>query len=250
MRDGAGVPAAVFFDLDDTIFDHALTCRDALGALRRERSLFQRRSLDELATEYSRLLEAVHPEVLAGRWDADDARRVRFERLAAFCGSTLSRAGATDLSQQYRRHYQSRGRLVPGARRLLEQLHGRTIIGIVTNNESAEQREKLAYLGVTHLVDHLVVSEEVGVGKPDPRIFETALGRAGVSAKETVMVGDSWANDVVGAREAGIGAVWFNRFAADPPEALAVPEIRSFRSPRSTEAVLFREASRPRGRSA
>ncbi len=246
MAGALPVPGAVFFDMDDTIFDHALTSRDALGRLRKEVPLFRRRSLAEFAREYSRLLEAIHPSVVAGLKSADEARWQRFQELARFCGGEVGDAEAARLSRMYRAHYLSLRRPVPGAREMLARLHGRTVVGIVTNNEVAEQRAKLAYLGVAAFVDLLVVSEEVGVGKPDPLIFETALERAGARAEETVMIGDSWANDVIGARNVGIGAVWFNRFGADPPEPLRIPEVRSFRAPRRTEEILFREARRAR----
>lgn len=246
MARAGEVPAAVFFDMDDTVFDHALTCRDALGRLAQEHPLFRQRRRAELVREYSRLLEAVHPDVLAGHRDANEARRDRFVELARFCGRDISQEEAARLSTRYRELYQSLRRAVPGAREMLRRLHGRTVVGIVTNNEVREQREKLAYLGAERWVDLLVVSEEVGASKPDPQIFATALARAGASAEETVMIGDSWQNDVLGARNVGIGAVWFNRFGAEPPSAIEVPEVRSFRAPRQTEEVLFQEARRPR----
>ena len=80
----------------------------------------------------------------------------------------------------------------------------------------------------------LVVSEEVGISKPDPRIFVVALERAGVEAPEAVMVGDSWANDVEGARAAGIRPVWFNRDGQTPPD----PSVEVIESLEPTEAVL------------
>lgn len=240
------VPRVVLFDMDDTIFDHALTCRDALARVRQDWPWLQQRPIGEVWKEYSRLLEAVHPEVVRGRLDPNTARRQRFRLLARFCGEEISDPEAAELSRQYRATYQALRRPVPGVGPLLERLHGRVTVVIVSNNETAEQEEKLAFLGFERWVDHLVVSEEVGVAKPDPRIFEAALTLASALPDDAVMVGDSWANDVVGARGARIGAVWFNRFEAPPPQALGVPEIRSFRSPRRAEETLFREAARPR----
>ena len=75
-------------------------------------------------------------------------------------------------------------------------------------------------------VDVLVVSEEAGVSKPDPGIFEIALRRSGAMAAEAVMIGDSWTNDVEGARAAGIRAVWFSR-GGEPSPAAEVPAVYS-----------------------
>ena len=238
------VPRAVFFDMDDTIFDHALTCRDALARVRRDWPLFGRRPAVEVWRQYTRLLEEIHAEVVLGRLDPMAARRRRFRLLARFCGGEISEEEAAECSRQYRGHYQALRRAVPGVGSLLRRLHGRVEVGVVSNNQTTEQEEKLAFLGFDRWVDHLVVSEEVGVAKPDPRIFEVALARASASPEQAVMVGDSWANDVLGARGARIGAVWFNRFAAPPPGPFRVPEIRSFRAPARAEETLFRAAAR------
>ena len=64
-----------------------------------------------------------------------------------------------------------------------------------------------------------MVSEAVGVSKPDPAIFEHALRALGCDAADAVMVGDSWAADVEGARGAGIRPIWFNRAGRRAPAA-------------------------------
>ncbi len=97
----------------------------------------------------------------------------------------------------------------------------RASLGIVSNNLLDEQQEKLRVCGLDELVDALVVSEEAGVSKPDPAIFRVALDRLRVRADETVMIGDSWAADVEGARAAGIRAIWFNPAGAAAPDPYA-----------------------------
>src|SRR5437870_1167181 len=82
------------------------------------------------------------------------------------------------------------------------------LTGIVTNNLLEEQQDKLQYCGLASCVDVLIASEDVGVAKPDRGIFDIALDRMGVAAPDAVMVGDSWANDIAGALNAGIRAVW------------------------------------------
>ena len=233
------VPKTVLLDMDDTIFAHSLTCRDALGQLREETPYLRKRSLSATWADYLRLLDEVQPDVLAGRLTADHARVERFRRLANACGRSISGAEAEQLTRSYRHHYQKLRRAVPGVRSLLENLSGRTTLGIVTNNEVAEQEEKLSFLGFDALVDFMVVSEAVGAAKPDPRIFRVALERAGARPEETVMVGDSWWSDVVGARGVGIRPIWFNRFRKPRPEGPTnVAELRSWRPVRKVEAML------------
>jgi len=224
--------------MDDTIFDHSLTCRAALARLRLIEPRLRGPSLDWLWHEYSRLLEEVQPDVIRGRLTVQEARVARFRQLARLAGHEISEPTATEFSRQYRAHYQSLRRTVPGARRVLERLHARTVVGIVTNNEVPEQEEKLDHFGLRPFVDFMIVSAGVGVAKPDPEIFRLALAKARTRPEETVMIGDSWKSDVTGARNTGIRPVWFNRFHLARPDPWPVHELDSFRSPARIEAVL------------
>ena len=62
-----------------------------------------------------------------------------------------------------------------------------------------------------------MTSEEVGVSKPDPRIFQEALDRARAEPPDAVMLGDAWATDIEGALASGIRPVWLNRFGETRP---------------------------------
>ena len=224
--------------MDDTIFDHSLTCRAALARLRRESPILRGPPLDELWSEYGRLLGITHTDVMLGRRTSEDVRSERFQTLAAWAGRPVDRATAGELSRRYRSHYQRLRRPVRGAPEFVRGLRGRTRIGIVTNNTVAEQVAKLAFLGLDRTVDFLVTSEEVGVAKPDPAIFSAALAQARALPSEAVMVGDWWVSDVLGALEAGIRPVWFNRFHSPRPSDLAVPEFATFRVPGRLERLL------------
>jgi len=239
-REGAGVPRAVLFDMDDTIFDHSLTCRDALAEVRRTYPAFRGRPLDRLWDEYDRLLGITHTDVMLGRRTSEEVRAERFRSLAEWAGRPIPSTTAVEVSRFYRRHYQRLRRAVPGAVAAVRRWHDRARVVVVTNNTVQEQVEKIAFLGLEAAVDLLVTSEEVGVAKPDPRIFRTALERAGVAPTESVMVGDSWSSDIEGALSADLRAVWFNRFREIPPRPAPVPEFRSFRAPRQLDRLVAR----------
>lgn len=83
----------------------------------------------------------------------------------------------------------------------------------VISNANGTLRAHLARLGLEAHVDHVVDSHDVGVEKPDPRLFQIALERVGTRAETTVHVGDLYHVDVTGARAAGLRAVLFD--AAD-----------------------------------
>jgi len=219
---------AVLFDLDDTLFDHWACTRAALANLRERFPVLGRMPVGEVETEHGRLLEDLHLQVLAGRMTVDDARVERFRRLLAFAGATADADAAGDAAAAYRTAYLAHWRPVDGALGLLEALHGRVSTGVVTNNVAVEQRQKIAACGFGPLLDAVVISEEAGVTKPDPRIFRLALDTLGCDAAQTVMIGDAWGTDIEGARAAGIRPVWFNRFGVASPDP-GVTEICALR---------------------
>jgi HAD superfamily hydrolase (TIGR01509 family) len=217
----------VLFDLDDTLFDHAGTARAALAATAAGRASLHSVNLEELYQQYSECLEEIHPQVMAGRYSYEAARQLRFRRLVAPYETQLATdADIAVLAEQHYAHYRHLRQPMPGALALLEALKPHCRIGIVTNNRTAEQEDKLQFLGMTHLVDALITSEEVGVMKPDPQIYNVALQRLHATAAETVMVGDNWQADIVGAAAVGIRPLWLNRFGAVRPWA-HVDEITS-----------------------
>jgi putative hydrolase of the HAD superfamily len=229
---------AVLFDLDDTLFDHWACTRTALADLRRRFPALGGVPAGAVEAEHRRLLEELHLQVLAGRMTVDDARIERFRQLLAFAGGTADAEAAADAAATYRSAYLAHWRPVEGAVDLLVALHGRVSTGVVTNNVATEQRHKIAACGFGPLLDAVVISEEAGVTKPDPRIFRLALTQLRCEAGETVMIGDAWDTDIAGARAAGVRPIWFNRFLAESPDR-SVQEITSLVPSAGVLSVLF-----------
>ena len=209
---------AVLFDLDDTLFDHYHSMQAGLLAMQQAYPGLKRWSLQDLTNTYVELLESLHVQVLQGLLTPEQARIQRIQRFFLKYDQRLSLDDIPNSVILYREAYQAACRVVPGALALLEYLHARAQIGVVTNNTILEQREKLDTYGIAPWMDVVVISEEVGVTKPDPAIFQIALERLGCSPAQAVMLGDSWQVDVLGARQAGIRPVWFNRFGLPCPD--------------------------------
>ncbi|GGM09544.1 HAD family hydrolase [Pseudomonas asuensis] len=87
----------------------------------------------------------------------------------------------------------------------LEQLSLRYDLGVLTNG-NADVHE----IGLADYFRFALCAEELGIGKPDPHPFNEALRRAGVTADAAVHVGDNPIDDIQGAQQAGIRAIWFN----------------------------------------
>ena len=220
---------AALFDLDDTLFDHQYAARAALTSVYAARPELAAWPFDRFEAAHARFLEALHERVVAGTLGIDDARVERFRRLFTEGGLAADDRLCKEAARCYRTSYVAARRAVPGAQALVDALKSRVRIGIVSNNLLDEQQQKLTQCGFDGCIDVLVVSEETGVSKPDPRIFEIALARLGCAACEAVMIGDSWPADVEGARRAGIRALWFNPTGRPCPAPLdAVTELRAF----------------------
>ncbi|WP_372768843.1 pyrimidine 5'-nucleotidase [Pseudoalteromonas sp.] len=100
---------------------------------------------------------------------------------------------------------------LPGARKLLELLHGKAKLAIITNGFTALQQVRLARTDLTHFFEHVIISEQVGVAKPNIAIFDHALQLFGSPEKSTVlMVGDTLSSDILGGKNAGLDTCWIN----------------------------------------
>lgn len=118
-------------------------------------------------------------------------------------------AGLADAMADAYIECQRRGHtLIEGADRLVRSLEGTRRLGLLTNGPADIQRLKIEGTGLADCFDAIVISGEVGMGKPDPAVFAYVLDQLGASAEASVMVGDSWERDVLGARGAGMAAVW------------------------------------------
>jgi putative hydrolase of the HAD superfamily len=143
-------------------------------------------------------------------------------------------------STLHRSVYLANRQLVAGVRPILEYIHGKVKIAVVTNNIVTEQVDKLQTLQIEHLVDELVTSEETGSIKPDVGIFQAALTRTGSQPTEAVMVGDSWKADIVGAARIGVRAIWLNRTGLTSPDPTLADEIQTFEPLASVLELIFR----------
>lgn len=105
--------------------------------------------------------------------------------------------------------------LLEGAKELVHYLAAKYPLTVVTNGFIEVQYEKFDKSGLRDCFSHIVLSEEVGCQKPNPRIFEEALCMNGLLAEDVVMIGDSWNSDIQGAINAGIDQIWIRK-SKDP----------------------------------
>jgi HAD superfamily hydrolase (TIGR01509 family) len=226
------VRRALLVDLDDTVVDWIGPAREAVISAVATHRAVAGADPAKLANRFLEIVEETHALWMTGELSVDQLRVERIRRLLAESGGTdLDPWEAEELSSAYRTAYLAARRPVAGAPELLAEVHRRGArVVAVTNNLVAEQEDKLRHTGMRHLFDALVISEAAGVSKPDPAIFDRALRAAHASAEEAIMLGDSWANDVLGAVASGIAAAWLDRRGTGVPDrsvpVLALASLR------------------------
>lgn len=193
------MPKLVLFDLDNTLCDHATS-----------RSLRVRHAFESFFSNEEDLGRAVQDAV------------VRSSEGTAHFTEILEEFGAdADAAESARERYISdryRGlELYRDALHVIEQVKRVASIGMITNGPTAIQQPKIDLLQIEHLFPFILISESVGIWKPDPAIFHMALEKAGVAVEDAVYVGDSPIADVPGAKAAGMRSVWINCAGIDWP---------------------------------
>jgi putative hydrolase of the HAD superfamily len=190
---------AVLFDLDDTLTDRA-------------------RSIERLAPlftdHFSGQLEDVQSDqIIRCIKTADGGGYASREALCAHLQSSLpwrKPPGAEELVAFWRTTFPRCNVERAGVTPLLQALYRRGLkLGVISNG-AMTQYVKLDVMGVRPFLSVTLISDEVGIKKPDPRIFQMALDRLGMAASEMIFVGDNLQLDVAGARGVGIRAIWLN----------------------------------------
>ncbi|WP_347551908.1 HAD family hydrolase [Pseudalkalibacillus hwajinpoensis] len=114
-----------------------------------------------------------------------------------------------DLLDDYIKNFQSHCISFKGMREMLEGFQEKGYaLGLISNGRTEFQLNNIRSLGIEKLFDVLLISEQEGIKKPDPVIFDRALERLNISAHEAVYVGDHPENDISGAKGAGLRTIW------------------------------------------
>jgi 2-haloacid dehalogenase len=191
-------------DADNTIFDYDRAEAEALDE-----------TLAEAAPAAPRgEAKAAYRAINAGYWKRFEQGTISLDALKvgrfADLLSALSVAGDPNaVSAAYLGRLASKAYFLPNARETLDALSRRSLLCLVTNGIAMVQRGRLAAAGVEGCFAAIMISEELGFAKPDPRFFAAAAAALGLPPADLLCVGDSPASDVAGARAAGIDACWY-----------------------------------------
>lgn len=205
-------PQWIFFDLDDTLWDFAANSLRSLEYIYNEYAVIR-----DKFPSYNRFLEVYHAhnskmweEFAKGNVSSDFIKAERW-RATLFPEAPVANppSECVRINDSYLSKLATFPHTIDGVIPLLEKLVKSKMIGIISNGFADTQYKKLNNSGLWKYISRLIVSDEIGIQKPDTRIFEYAIAETGATGIP-VMVGDNPDTDILGALLAGWKAIWYN----------------------------------------
>ncbi len=226
----------VLCDMDDTVLVHR-PYADALWL-----DVLQRFQLGLDSDSTSRLYEAIVDERHAfwsdpglstwGRLEMTKARTYFVTKAVARVSLRVDEAQVKRLVKEFSTRRDNSVTLPKENRDALLKLkeYG-VLLALVTNGQGDAQRDKVNRFGLSEVFDSIIIEGEIGVGKPDWRVYQLALDSLHATVERTVMVGDNWEWEVVAPSQHGLRALWIQSSDILPPEPLDagfIGQIESF----------------------
>ncbi len=198
----------IFFDLDHTLWDF-----DKNSALTFEKIF----DLHQVAIDPDEFLSVYEPINLnywkLYREEKIDKKNLRYRRLRDTFNAVdfdISDEVINKLSEDYINYLTTFNHLFEGTIDILEHLIDDYDLHIITNGFEEAQHRKINNANIGHYFKTITNSEAAGVKKPNPIIFNHALHVANANPKESLMIGDNYEADILGALEVGLDAILFN----------------------------------------
>ncbi len=200
----------LFFDLDDTLWATFENNKNSLKQLYQSDGWNRfYPTFEELFSVYMPINERLWAEYRAGVIDKAtliiDRLRLPLDRFLHYSDQEywqLNNRFLTITGQQTL--------LIPQAKEVLAHLHRYYNVYILSNGFKEVQFSKIDNSGLSPFIDQVILSDIAKANKPNKKIFDYACSSTNSRYKESVMIGDSWEADVVGAVNAGMSVIWFN----------------------------------------
>jgi HAD superfamily hydrolase (TIGR01549 family) len=201
---------AIFFDLDDTLHDHLYpflkAFKDSFP------NLYEQVEVESLYKKFRDFSDLLWEKYSNQELTLEELRIARIVMALEYFQIGITHKQASEFQAQYELNLDSL-QLFAEVPELIKTIKAKgKLVGIITNGPVQHQFNKINSLGLTSYVtrDHIFISDEVGVAKPNKQIFHHAAQKANMIPSEIIYIGDSWPNDVVAPMEAGWKAIWYN----------------------------------------
>ncbi|WP_339889333.1 YjjG family noncanonical pyrimidine nucleotidase [uncultured Flavobacterium sp.] len=198
----------LFFDLDHTLWDFDKNSGFAFDAIFKNQGFDI--SLQEFLNIYIPRNQYYWKLYQVNQISHQDLRYYRLKDVFDALHFEVSDEIIHQLSDDYIKYLPEYNHLFDGAIELLDYLKPNYQLHIITNGFSEVQDKKLHNSNIGHYFETITNSELAGQKKPNPIIFDYALAIAKASKEESIMIGDSFEADILGALDFGIDAIFFN----------------------------------------
>ena len=197
------------FDLDQTLLDFHASERRALEIVVTKNGL---KFTDEVYDHFKAKNKSLWLELEKGTINRTELFTIRFNDLFDFCEGDSTGLDPLEVNADFIRTMSVKGVPMPGAlefvRKLREEIPGARIY-IASNGATINAQGRMASTGLDRLIEHLYISEDMGVNKPEKEFYDICLEGIGEPKETCIMVGDSLSSDMLGAKNAGLASVWF-----------------------------------------
>ncbi len=201
----------IFFDLDHTLWDFDRNSREVLLHLFEKHQLAQREIVFELFMEsYYQTTWQLWTWYNQNQISQQRLRELRFPMVFERLGASLEGLAHEEMSEEYLYLTPRQPHLLPYAREVLEYLQPKYQLHIITNGFSEVQDLKLSSGGIQHFFPFVFTSAQSGFQKPHKEIFLHALQATNARLEESLMIGDNYETDILGAKNTGMEAIFFN----------------------------------------
>ncbi|GAK93845.1 5'-nucleotidase YjjG [Nonlabens ulvanivorans] len=219
----------IFFDLDHTLWDFDLNSKLAY------QQIFQEHKVNLDLETFIKVYEPLNLEFWRKfRENQITKEELRYQRLkTAFdaCDYFIDDNLIDLFADLYIEYLPNNNHLFPGCIDLLDSLKDNFELHLITNGFNGVQQNKIDKAGLDKYFNIVLTAEAAGYKKPAPQIFHMALGMAGANADDSLMIGDSYAADIVGAKQVGIKTIWFHTTNQEiPQDEVVVHDLLSIQS--------------------
>jgi 2-haloacid dehalogenase len=195
----------LIFDADGTLFDFHLGETTALRMTTRTHGI-----------EYSPHLHDVYAAISADLWGSFergevDLNRLRVERFERLFGELGIDSDPEAFNDEFMHDLGQQTQLLPGAEDLVRRMSSRCRLVLATNGIAIVQRSRFARSSIREYFEDVVISDEIGVAKPQPEYMREVFSRMGHPLKsEVLMIGDSLSSDIAAGSGFGVDTCWVN----------------------------------------
>ncbi|MCZ4224310.1 YjjG family noncanonical pyrimidine nucleotidase [Pedobacter rhodius] len=209
----------IFFDLDHTIWDFDRNAEETLNELYHTYNLNELglKSCADFIATYTENNHQLWADYHLGKITKDFLRAERFSKTFVQLGIHPDSV-PHQFEDDYVRISPTKTNLFEGAENVLSYLKEKYTLHIISNGFKETTLTKMKLSGLNPYFDNVIISEDVGVNKPNPMIFKYALDKAKGLKEESIMIGDSLEADVYGALNFGMEAIFFNPMKKEKPE--------------------------------